>query len=61
MNRFSLILAWLTVGAWTAATVRVATSPDADLTPIALTITAAFIVVAYKITQGYEKKRQGGR
>lgn len=56
MSRLALILAWLTVGAWTAATIRVATSPDADLTPIALAITAAFVAVAYKITRHHEKE-----
>ena len=58
MSRISLILAWMTVGIWVAATVRVATSPDADLTPIALAFTAALIVVAYKITKGYEKEKE---
>lgn len=57
MNRFLLILAWLTVGAWTAATVRVATSPDADLTPIAIAITAIFVAIALKVTQNYEREQ----
>ena len=56
MNRLALILAWLTVGAWTAATIRVATSPDAGLTPIALAITAVFAAIALKITQHHEKE-----
>lgn len=55
MSRLALILAWLTVGAWTAATIRVATSPDADLTPIALAITAAFVAVALWATVRYER------
>ena len=55
MNRLLLILAWLTVGAWTAATIRVATSPDADLTPIALAITAIFGAVALWVTVRYER------
>ena len=55
MSRLLLILAWLTVGAWTAATVRVATSPDADLTPIALAITATFIAVALCATVRHER------
>ena len=58
MSRIPLILAWLTVGAWTAATVRVATSPDADLTPLALAITATFAVIALKITQHHEKEKE---
>ena len=57
MSRISLILAWMTVGAWTAATVRVATSPDADLTPITLAITAIFVAVALKVTQNHEKEK----
>ena len=57
MSRISLILAWMTVGIWVAATVRVATSPDADLTPIALAFTAIFVAVAYKVTQHYEKEK----
>lgn len=57
MNRISLILAWVTVGAWTAATVRVATSPDADLTPIALAVTVIFVAIALKITQNYEREQ----
>ena len=56
MKRLPMILAWLTVGAWIGATVRVATSPDADLTPLALAITAAFVAVAYKITRHHEKE-----
>ena len=55
MSRLLLILAWLTVGAWTAATVRVALSPDADLTPIALAITAVFAAVALWVTVRYER------
>ena len=55
MSRLLLILAWLTVGAWTAATIRVATSPDADLTPIALAITAIFAAVALWVTVRYER------
>ena len=55
MSRLLLILAWLTVGAWTVATVRVATSPDADLTPIALAITAIFVAVALWATARYER------
>ena len=55
MSRLLLILAWLTVGAWTAATVRVATSPDADLTPIALAITAIFVAFALWVTVRYER------
>ena len=57
MSRISLILAWMTVGIWVAATIRVALSPDADLTPIALTFTVALVAVAYKITQDYERGR----
>lgn len=56
MSRLLLILAWLAVGGWTAATIRVATSPDADLTPIALAITAVLVAVAYKITRHHEKE-----
>ena len=56
MSRLLLILAWLTVGAWTAATVRVATSPDADLTPIALAFTAVFVAIALKVTQHHERE-----
>ena len=55
MSRLLLILAWMTVGAWTAATVRVATSPDADLTPIALAITAVFAAIALWVTVRYER------
>ena len=55
MNRTLMILAWLTVGAWTAATVRVATSPDADLTPIALAVTAIFAALALWATVRYER------
>lgn len=57
MSRLLLNLAWATVGGWTAATVRVATSPDADLTPIALAITAVFVALALKITQHHEKEK----
>ena len=57
MSRISLILAWMTVGIWVAATVRVATSPDADLTPLALAITAVFVAVALKVTQNHEKEK----
>ena len=57
MSRISLILAWMTVGIWVAATIRVALSPDADLTPIALAFTAALIVVALKVTQNHEKEK----
>ena len=57
MNRLPLILAWMTAGAWTAATIRTALSPDSDLTLIALAITVAFIAIAHKITQDYEKGR----
>lgn len=55
MKRIPLILAWLTVGAWTAATVRVALSPDADLTPIALAITAIISALALWVTVRYER------
>ena len=55
MSRLLLILAWLTVGAWTAAIIRVATSPDAGLTPIALAITAVFAAVALWVTVRYER------
>ena len=55
MSRLLLILAWLTVGAWTAATVRVATSPDAGLTPIALAITAIISALALWVTIRYER------
>ena len=58
MSRIPLIIAWITAGAWTAATIRTALSPDADLTPIALAFTAALRVVAYKITKGYEKEKE---
>ena len=58
MSRLLLILAWMTVGGWTAATIRVATSPDADLTPLALAITAIFAAIALKITQHYEKENR---
>ena len=57
MNRFLLILAWMTVGIWVATTVRVALSPDADLTPIALAFTVISVVVAYKITQYCEREQ----
>ena len=57
MNRLLLILAWLTVGAWTAATVRVATSPDADLTPIALAITTILLLVTLEVTRRYNKEK----
>lgn len=55
MSRLSLILAWMTAGACAAATVRVALSPDSDLTPIALVVTVAFIAIAHKVTQDYER------
>lgn len=55
MSRLLLILAWLTVGGWITTTVRVATSPDADLTPIALAITAALVAVALWVTVRYER------
>lgn len=58
MSRIPLIIAWMTAGAWVAATIRVALSPDSDLTPIALTITVAFIAIAHKITQDYEKEKK---
>ena len=58
MSRIPLILAWATVGGWTTTTIRVATSPDADLTPIALAITAVLVVIAHKITQDYEKEKK---
>ena len=57
MKRIPLIIAWITAGAWAAATIRTALSPDADLTPIALAFTVALVAVAYKITQDYEKGR----
>ena len=57
MNRLLLILVWMTAGAWATATIRVALSPDSDLTPIALTITLAFIAIAHKITRDYEKEK----
>lgn len=53
--RLIMILLWATFGGWTAATVRVATSPDADLTPIALTITAIFAALALWATLRYER------
>ena len=56
MSRIFLILAWMTVGVWVAATVRTALSPDADLTPIALAFTVALVAIAYKVTQYHEKK-----
>ena len=55
MSRIPLILAWVTVGIWIAATIRVATSPDADLTPIALAITAVFAALALWATLRYER------
>ena len=57
MSRVLLILAWITAGAWTAATIRTALSPDADLTPIALAFTVALVAIAHKITQDYEKEK----
>ena len=53
--RLIMILLWATFGGWTAATVRVATSPDADLTPIALAITAIFGALALWATVRYER------
>lgn len=55
MNRLLMILGWMTVGVWTAATIRVATSPDADLTPVSLVITAIFVAVALWVTVRYER------
>ena len=54
MKRIPLILAWITVGVLIAATVRVATSPEAPLTPIALAFTVALVAIAHKITQDYD-------
>ena len=56
MSRLRLILVWMTVGAWIAMTVRVATSPHADLTPIAFAITLALIAIAHKVTRDYERR-----
>ena len=53
--RLIMILLWATFGGWTAATVRVALSPDADLTPIALAITAVFAALALWATVRYER------
>lgn len=55
MNRLLMVLGWMTVGVWTVATIRVATSPDADLTPVALVITAIFVAVALWVTVRYER------
>ena len=55
MNRLIMILLWVTFGGWTTATIRVATSPDADLTPIALAITAVFGALALWATLRYER------
>ena len=55
MNRLIMILLWVTFGGWTTATIRVATSPDADLTPIALAITAVFGALALWATFRYER------
>lgn len=50
-----MILGWATFGVWTAATIRVATSPDADLTPIALAITVIIGALALWATVRYER------
>ena len=52
-----MILGWLTTGAWTATTIRVATSPDADLTPIALAITTILLLVTLEVTRRYDKEK----
>ena len=53
--RLIMILLWATFGGWTVATVRVATSSDADLTPIALAITAIISALALWVTVRYER------
>ena len=53
--KFLMILGWMTFGGWTAATVRVATSPDADLTPIALAVTIIIGLLALWATILYER------
>ena len=53
--RLIMILLWTTFGGWTATTIRVATSPDADLTPIALAITAVLGALALWATFRYER------
>ena len=50
-----MILLWATFGGWSAATVRVATSTDADLTPIALVITIIIGALALWATARYER------
>ena len=55
MNRFIMILLWATFGGWTVATIRVATSPDADLTPIALAVTVLIGALALWATVRYER------
>lgn len=55
--RTLMILGWLTTGAWTAATIRVATSPDADLTPTALVITTILLLVTLEVTRRYDKDK----
>ena len=57
MSRLIMILLWATFGAWTAATVRVALSPDADLTPIALVITIILLLVTLEVTRRYDKEK----
>ena len=55
--KFLMILGWMTFGGWVAATIRVATSPDADLTPIALAITVVIGVTALEVTRRYDKEK----
>ena len=52
-----MIFGWLTTGAWTVATIRVATSPDADLTPTALVITITLLLVTLEVTRRYDKEK----
>ena len=52
-----MIFGWLITGAWTVATIRVATSPDADLTPTALVITITLLLVTLEVTRRYDKEK----
>lgn len=51
MNRFLMILAWLTAGAWAGATIRTALSADSDLTLVPLVLAIFFVLIAIKVTR----------
>ena len=55
MSRLIMIFLWATFGGWSAATVRVANSTDADLTPISLAITVVIAALALWATVRYER------